>query len=102
ATCPADRARQVAGDHRHVLALILDSLVQAPASIRTAAPATSAKRPGCTMVGLAGQVTLTVGGRPPGWIRSTRILSPESPAGSRWPCAGGPTARRWLPNARRW
>jgi hypothetical protein len=67
-----------------VLALILDSLVQAPASIRTAAPATSAKRLGCTMVGLAGQVTLTVGGRPPGWIRSTRILSPD---GLIWPSA---------------
>jgi hypothetical protein len=59
-----------------VLALILDSLVQAPASIRTAAPATSAKRLGCTMVGLAGQVTLTVGGRPAGWINDL-LLTPD-------------------------
>jgi hypothetical protein len=27
---------------------------------------------------------------------------PWSPAGSRWPCAGGPNARRWLPDARQW
>src|SRR5687768_7813001 len=66
ASCPASRPRQVPGDHRHLLALILDSSVLAPASIRTAAPATSAKRLGCTMVGLAGQLTLTLGGRPPG------------------------------------
>jgi hypothetical protein len=61
---PALRAVRVAGDHRHLLALILDSLCAGAGEYPHSRARDLGEAPGCTMVGLAGQVTLTVGGRP--------------------------------------